>query len=1723
MTFQPSWSSTPFDQSFIGIPNQDNVKISHQRYPNGTIVLQVSINHYEIRQVYENNRLWNWIDLSGETRKWEVGAPQVPVIARAIRLPNTGKVSWNILSQQYEWLNDILLYPQQEMSIETEKGIEQPNSFIVNEQIYQTDQFYPLETILLGQPAILRDARIALLGIQPLQYNPVTKVAKLLTYLELEIVPVGGTGENEIHHPPKPVPSFAALYRDVIGAEDLVLDNASAPPGQILIISKNYTTNRNAIQPLLDWKNRTGYPIQLQTPTGSSITVQTIQNIINNAFTTFNPPLEFVILVGDGGPQGQTFMPTYFVNQVATDHPYGQLVGNDILADVSIGRFSIANVNQLQLMVNRTIMYEKANETDTTWYKKGWGYAGISHGVLSNRAAIQFCNEMMRNRGITTTYYDEHNGLISTTLLTQRLTPGALFWAHRAAWVGEISVNDISTINNINKPFVAVNITCGSGNWYDTDTGIHEALTRLGTPTAPAGALAGLSTATPNTHPAFNNVVTTGVFYGLGVLKARQFGTMVLSGKFQLWRNFNLSLPDQVNNFSYWNNTMGDISANLWTNVPKIITMNAPDTITTYTNSLSLTVNHQNQPIPNVLVTVYKKNSTGATEIYQRQITNESGQVTFTFSNPTIGTMYISAVGIHPNDNWKPYVDSMIVYQPQLGLALNSILIDDDNQNGTVGNGNQSPNPNETIDINFNLINNGNVPINAFTATLSTLNASITVLNPTQNYPSIAVGANASAQAPFRVIIPPYLPENHLNLLTLTFQSNPMMDPITIPLIIRSIKTAFDSLQIFPSTNWDVGSTVQFAANFRNIGGLSLNSSITGTLSTSSRYVTVVQPVATFQTFPNSGTITNSVTQRWQVHSSLATPRGAVIPFQVLFSNGSVSDTLRFTATVGTPTMYDVVGPDAYGYYAYENMDTAYSAHPNFNWIEIIPAYGGQGTRLTIFDYAYNQDSSVVMRLPFPVRFYGNTYDSITISSNGWAALGAQRSYNNFRNWRLPAPEGPRSIIAPFWCDLFFNGTEQGVFTYFDAVNHQLIITWNVTTLHGGQALNQFQLILFDYNYWRTPTNDTQILFQYKNFNNVHGDDNDVDFATIGISDETRTRALELSFMNQYATGMAAIQNGYNVNRAILFTTQIPDSLLRWIAPNDRDTLAIGFPETLVWTGRPSLQTVNIDINRNYPSPFWQRIVTNIANTGSIQWNVSGPATYRARLRIISNDGLDGDTTKTNLIIQIPQPTLELFYPIGNERLPYNVPTMISWGTSQLPGGVAIELNRNYPNEEWQVLYPNLPAQNGSVVWTPTSPISSRARIRIRSLLFPNVADTSNQEFSIVAPAYLVITPNPITATVPPNDSLITNLTIANFGDAPFEGDLIPFTGLEGYNYMTSLQPYGPAFSWANSTLGVNGPTGDGVNAGPFLMPFSFPLYDQTFDTIYMNTNGWFTFNNPSGITSGANQQLPYSIMRTFFAVYWDDLITTQGQTKVFLDSINQKVVLSWNNVRKANENQSSLTFQAILTPDGVIQYNYLNLNCIDTTVTVGLQNYNHSAFFNVFYRVRVPDSTSVRFDTYHRWATPNRTIFSIPAGATEHIQVAWNATNRVLNQVIQGTFRFTGNAENTPLDVPVWLNVGYNLNDSSVELPQSIILQQNYPNPFNVSTNIRFVVSKETNVHLSVFNIFGEEVATLINQKMSAGIYVVHFNAKDFASGIYILQLHDGTQAYTRKMVLVK
>jgi hypothetical protein len=125
-------------------------------------------------------------------------------------------------------------------------------------------------------------------------------------------------------------------------------------------------------------------------------------------------------------------------------------------------------------------------------------------------------------------------------------------------------------------------------------------------------------------------------------------------------------------------------------------------------------------------------------------------------------------------------------------------------------------------------------------------------------------------------------------------------------------------------------------------------------------------------------------------------------------------------------------------------------------------------------------------------------------------------------------------------------------------------------------------------------------------------------------------------------------------------------------------------------------------------------------------------------------------------------------------------------------------------------------------------------------------------------------------------------------------------------------------------------------------------------------------------------------------------------------------------------------------------------------------------------------------------------------------------------NEVYVGG-RFTSAGGVSAIGVARWNSGTSRVEQLSPTAPKTFLLEQNYPNPFNPSTTIRYQLPVASEVKLEVYDVLGKKIATLVNERQSAGSYQVVWNASGLSSGTYFYRLQAGTFTQTKKMILVK
>lgn len=157
-------------------------------------------------------------------------------------------------------------------------------------------------------------------------------------------------------------------------------------------------------------------------------------------------------------------------------------------------------------------------------------------------------------------------------------------------------------------------------------------------------------------------------------------------------------------------------------------------------------------------------------------------------------------------------------------------------------------------------------------------------------------------------------------------------------------------------------------------------------------------------------------------------------------------------------------------------------------------------------------------------------------------------------------------------------------------------------------------------------------------------------------------------------------------------------------------------------------------------------------------------------------------------------------------------------------------------------------------------------------------------------------------------------------------------------------------------------------------------------------------------------------------------------------------------------------------------------------------------------------------------WLSIDRFGGVVEPGSSSNLTLTFNTEG-----IAAGTYELKmflrGNDPDDPEhEIPITLEVNEAVStEDNGERPAETRLAQNYPNPFNPTTKINYAVENSGHVTLSVYDLIGRRVATLVNEQMPSGQHQVQFDASSLSSGVYIYRLQTGSETLTRQMVLIK
>jgi hypothetical protein len=913
---------------------------------------------------------------------------------------------------------------------------------------------------------------------------------------------------------------FAQLYQS--SALNPPSVTATAPEGYLVIVPDAFYNN---VLPLAQWKERKGFWVTVKKKSEVGSTADQIRTYIANAYHTWLVRPEYVLLVGTCDQ-----MPTFTIPGagVVTDHTYGCIDGNDFFPEVLVGRLPANSGPMLDYLVQKILNYERTPYMgDTLWYRRAMMISTVyQEGGTPTVTALEtkrWVRDLMLRRGfaeVDTVFDPPYHGS-GVAPVDSSVNKGVCLvngrgWGNSGGWnYPTYRTADIQGLANGWKLPVVTSLYCGTGA-FNANPCFGEAWLQAGSPSQPRGAVAFYGPSWLATSTRWNNCLDYGIYHGILNEGGDALGPAMFRGKLEIFDNFPMPGDSYyLRVYFYTYNLLGDPSMTLWTGAaPRTLSLELPARLWIGANTLTVGTADL---LPEALVSIVQGSTvkvTGHTDV--------GGQASLATPPLTGETLFVTVT----KSGYAPAI-AYLIPEPS-GMYV-----------GHLSHAPDSCSPGATVGLTIVLKNFGtSQTAQGVVARLRSADPLVTIADSVKDYGDIAPGATAQG-APFAFQVSPNCTSGYRLSFGLLVSSGDSNWTSALELPVAGPKFSYRRHD-FPGTGYlNPGQSADLVVTILNDGAQGL-SNVTGTLVSTSNAVIVEDPDGTFGSL-NVGDSASNNSDVFRVSARPDVAVGKQAGFNlVLRGDGGFVQTVHFGIVVGQIGPTAPLGPDAYGYYAYDDVDVSYAEHPTYDWVEIDPNQGGGGTRVNL-----GNDDVKVVPLPFSFRYYGLDYNRISVCDNGFMACDSTDQHS-FYNWRLPSAYGPPNIIAPFWDDFRPDTAEaSGVYCHYDAGNHRFVVEWSrVHHVHGFKPpvlaeLQTFEAILLDPAFHSTRTGDGVILFQY---NTVLNDDsvlnNNHDRASAGIANRTQDIGLQCTFADSLAPAAAPIVDG----RAIKFTTNPPDT-----------------------------------------------------------------------------------------------------------------------------------------------------------------------------------------------------------------------------------------------------------------------------------------------------------------------------------------------------------------------------------------------------------------------------------------------------------------------------------------------------------------------------------------------------------------------------------------------------
>ncbi len=929
----------------------------------------------------------------------------------------------------------------------------------------------------------------------------------------------------------------------LLDEEQLAALESDLPGSYLIITAPQYQA---AVEPLAQWKREKGYITELVNTNEAGGNVAQIREFVSDRYFNAEVPPQYVLLVGD-----VDVMPVGTFDGSVTDHYISMIDGDDFLPDLSVGRLSGTGVVDIQTFVAKILRHERDpyRGDGGEWFSRGLMVAA-NYASTTPIATSRWCRLQLLDTGfaqVDTLFHPPMPYSNGHLFINPKVNAGVSIISYRGwarghqGWEPPIYVREhVMALQNGWKLPVVMSFVCRNNDFGHREQCFGEIWTNAGSPDDPKGAVAFLGNSHPWSHTRFNDSQAFGTFNAIKEGRARQLGQILDAGKYENLVQFPAQLYYEdfrsaaVEFYYFIYNLLGDPEMEIWLGEPLDIAVGHPASIYIGTDIVEVSVEDFNMqgPVEGARIGISQGQS-----VLGLGFTDAQGMVRIPVSilsadDPVKVT--VTGAGVHP------YQESIPVSQSAAAmLAVADMLIVDNGEGGSQGNGDGIPNPGETIELHPVLHNYGAESSAPILARLSA-EPDILIVTGTADYPAIEPGEEAHPAEPFVITLDRDLADGRRLFLQIAGLGSRDANPV---LHVHAPELVYDAHTVDGTGHLMPGRRSLLSVSVSNEGAQASGDLVAVLRSLLPDLAAVIDSTA--DVAPIAPGERGECTREFEVEVREGVAIGQAVPFMLTMTapNGRMERT-SFSILVGDVDYRAPMGPDEYGYYAYDNCDTDYPDNaPVYDWVTASTAYGGSGTRLSLRD----QDL-VLVDLPFTFTYYGRDYDQILVSDNGWISFDTTPYYDWF-NWSMPSAYGNAAKIAPFWDNLnpeYRIGGElvgDGIYILHDSANHRFVVEWSRLVNHRYEPnrneealedLQTFQVLLFDPAHERSSTTGDGIFqFQYKQ---VVNNDAERMFATVGIEDHTKTVGLEHTYSNLYHPAAAPLSPGL----AIRFTTEPP-------------------------------------------------------------------------------------------------------------------------------------------------------------------------------------------------------------------------------------------------------------------------------------------------------------------------------------------------------------------------------------------------------------------------------------------------------------------------------------------------------------------------------------------------------------------------------------------------------